>query len=307
MSKRSDDHSSSILDGIITFAIDGQEVDKEKIRKLNEIYNSRDEKFGELTYGYVRAVKWLRKEEIYGNDTYKLGKEWFQWVDMSRKRVCSYQKFDEDTKTYKSVPILDNPLPSVSSKISPVEYRGITLRQLRAVLANVVRRCEREGWVNIHEGVTTELTENTVTLYNVNKYVIMPFTEEKKLSFVSCLPSTAGDQAPRFFASHWWGEPLIHFVSCIEQLVRDNGRNKSEKDDRRGGGITEDTPIWICAYANNQHRLHESIPDDPKETGFAKAMKVAKGRTITILDKNGVVFTRMWCVYELDMTLGRKR
>merc|ERR1740124_1867879 len=31
-------------------------------------------------------------------------------------------------------------------------------------------------------------------------------------------------------------------------------------------------------------------------------MNVAKGRTITVLDKEGVVFTRVWCIYELHLT-----
>ena len=127
-----------------------------------------------------------------------------------------------------------------------------------------------------------------------------------QLPFVSCLPSTAGNQLPRFFASHWWGEPIVDFVACIEQLVRDNSRNDEDKDDKRGGGLTIDTPIWVCTYANNQHSLEDDITVNPKESGFAKAMEVSKGRTITILDKDGVVFSRIWCVFELHMTLSKK-
>ena len=223
---------------------------------------------------------------------------------MSRSRDCSYQKYDDDSMGYKRVPIVEPPQIHDITRISPVELRGITLRQLRAVLANAARRCEREGWTN-HDGV--KLTEKTVTLYDANKYIIKPFTEEWQLSFVSCLPSTSGDQPPRFFASHWWGEAIIDFVDCIEQFVRDNGTNSSDEHDRRGGGMTIDTPVWVCAYANNQHRLEDDITVDPRDSGFAKAMEVSKGRTITILDKEGVVFTRVWCVFELDMTLLSKR
>ena len=32
-------------------------------------------------------------------------------------------------------------------------------------------------------------------------------------------------------------------------------------------------------------------------------MHVARGRTITILDTGGIVFSRIWCVYELFLTL----
>ena len=96
---------------------------------------------------------------------------------------------------------------------------------------------------------------------------------------------------------------MFDFIKCLEQAVRDFARNSSDKDDQRGGGMTEDTPVWICAYANNQHKLADDITADPKDSGFAKAMEVSKGRTMTILDKEGIVFTRVWCVFELYMTL----
>ena len=66
--------------------------------------------------------------------------------------------------------------------------------------------------------------------------------------------------------------------------------------------MTADTPIWVCAYGNNQWDLSD-ITVDPRESGFTKAMEVAKGRTITILDTDGIVFTRIWCAYELYLTL----
>jgi len=119
---------------------------------------------------------------------------------------------------------------------------------------------------------------------------------------VTRLPSTAGSQPPRKFASHCWLEPVKDFIKCIEQHVRDFARNRSDEDDRQGGGMTFDTPIWICAYGNNQWDLSD-ITVDPRESSFTKAMKVAEGRTITILDSDGMVFTRVWCVFELDLTL----
>lgn len=32
-------------------------------------------------------------------------------------------------------------------------------------------------------------------------------------------------------------------------------------------------------------------------------MEVANYRTLSIVDKNGVMFTRVWCILELDITL----
>ena len=220
-------------------------------------------------------------------------------MDMSQPRHCSYQKTDHNGDCTDTIPLIAPPSIDTSAT-PPVEYRGITLHQLRAVKANVRRLCVKEEWTDRHDVL---LTPEAVTLYDVNKYIIVPFTKEAKKSFVTCLPSTAGPQPPRFFMSHWWGESVADFIKCLEQAVRDFARNHTDEDDRRGGGMTADTPVWICAYGNNQHSLGDDITTDPKDSGFAKAMEVSKGRTMTILDKGGIVFTRVWCVFELFMTL----
>ena len=67
--------------------------------------------------------------------------------------------------------------------------------------------------------------------------------------------------------------------------------------------MTPDPPIWICAYGNNQHALNEDVTKDLRDSGFTKAIHVAQGCTITILDTSGVVFLRIWCVFELFQTL----
>jgi len=72
-----------------------------------------------------------------------------------------------------------------------------------------------------------------------------------------------------------------------------------------GGGINLDTPIWICAFANRQNDLASdgAITMDPSKSGFAKAMRIAQYRTISILDEKSVVFSRIWCTLELYLTL----
>jgi len=48
----------------------------------------------------------------------------------------------------------------------PVELRGINLfHQLRAIKANVERRCEKEKWVSTKDNKTL-LTPETVTLHD---------------------------------------------------------------------------------------------------------------------------------------------
>jgi len=239
-------------------------------------------------------------------------------LEMGKPRPCAYSKktgYDNDGIAVVVFPIetvtIGEPIPrqkspkgSVDITPMPVELRGITLRQLRAIIANMKRRCVKEKWTDWNGNL---LTPDKVTLYDVNKYIIKPYTEKSEASFVETLPSTAGTQPPRFFVSHWWGETLYHTMDCLEQMIEDFEMNCNEDDDNKGGGMTEDTPIWICAFANNQHDLENAITPDPSKSGFAKAMEVANCRTVSILDKDGIVFTRIWCVFELYTTLMKKQ
>ncbi len=211
---------------------------------------------------------------------------------MAEPCKCSYSK---KTEWGESIPeetgILGEEVPRMKTSSGtsytpmPVELRGITLRQLRAINANIIARCEKEGWVD-HEG--KPITPDTVTLYDVNKYVVLPFTKNSQASFVETLPSTAGTQPPRWFMSHWWGEPFVHTLACLEQFVTDFSMNYDDSDNARGGGMTIDTPIWICIFANNQWKLDEDISIDPKHSSFTLALTgTCENRVISILDAGG--------------------
>ena len=261
-------------------------------------------KFHEFNKGYTH------KEELLPPYPH------LQFVEMGKPRKCSYSKkteYENRKFNVKETVTIGEPitrqklrLPEGSAKITPmpVELRGITLRQLRAIKANMERRCEEEGWKDWKKNI---LTPEKVTLHDINNYIIKPYTEASESSFVETLPSTAGTQTPRFFVSHTWGETFYHTMDCIEQMVKDFKVNNQSDDngaqDKKGGGMTQDTPIWICAFANNQHDLKAAITADPSESGFAKAMEVADYRTLSILDEKGEVFTRVWCILELDLTL----
>lgn len=87
----------------------------------------------------------------------------------------------------------------------PMEVRGITLRQLRAIVPLIKRRCEEEQWTRpvYKNGYRTNdvkrITLENATMYDVNKYMIKPFIKYSKKSFVETLPSTKGTQPPRWF------------------------------------------------------------------------------------------------------------
>jgi len=93
------------------------------------------------------------------------------------------------------------------------------------------------------------------------------------------------------------------FILCLEQAILDFCMNEDDENERRGGGMSADTPVWVFAYANNQWALGEDIAEDPNQSGFTRSMEVANGRTLTILDRDGTVFSRIWCIFELFLTL----
>ena len=167
---------------------------KSQMRSNSEFY----EDFKELIQGYEndegefihmsqpRDASYSSKTKSWGKfeaeETKRLGE------DLNLTSAAKYESFD----------------PS-SFRSMPTEVRGITLRQLRAILPLIKRRCEKDKWTRpvYKDGVETKkketVTLENATMYEINKYIIKPFTEYSQKSFVETLPSTKGTQRPRWF------------------------------------------------------------------------------------------------------------
>lgn len=139
-----------------------------------------------------------------------------EWIEMSEPIRCTYQQYIKGGGEYE-MKNLGEELPAVNDitqnrssscvyRSMPVELRGITLRQLRAVFALVERMCEEGSMMSSLPGKPPSPIKdpNLVTLYDINANIIVPFTKPVKQSFVEALPSTAGTQPPRWFMSHFW-------------------------------------------------------------------------------------------------------
>jgi len=153
------------------------------------------------------------------------------------------------------------------------------------VWAQIELLCEKDGWVD-RNGV--KLRPETVDLYAVVKYIIKPATKINRKSFVETVAT--GPQPPKWFISHWWGEPVSSFIACVEQHLNDHG-------------LTEDTPYWVCAYANRQYCLEEDVTSDPNLSSFKRAIDSSYGKVLSIVDKNGETFKRAWCCLEIYLAL----
>ena len=72
-----------------------------------------------------------------------------------------------------------------------------------------------------------------MTLYEVCRHVIKPATEAKRCSYVELVAQD--EQRPRWFVSHWWGEPVALFLRCLEQHAADHN-------------LSDNAAYWVCAY-----------------------------------------------------------
>ena len=199
--------------------------------------------------------------------------------------------------------------------IPKVEERAISLRQLKALMAHVQRRCEKEGWLGkrFQGGMHYEqLTPEGVNLYDAATHVILPATYHHRLpgsrntqpSYVEMVAKQhCLSQRPDYFASHFWGEPVQDFINCVAQHTRDREYGGGKCDDhQRPGADGDDALIWVCAYANRQWSLSSALTDDPKQTSFHRAISISKG-TLAIVDSGALYFTRIWCDYEIHTSL----
>ena len=193
------------------------------------------------------------------------------------------------------------------------EHRGITLRQLKDLVAFIDGHADANGflpgWLQTYyrnkdkdgkwDGTYSKEVrchKDTINLYDVVAYVVEPATEAQKCSYVELVaPQGTTVQTPRWFVSHWWGEPVKDFVKAVEKhsKVRFPTGERNEVDCDRNTA-DEDVSYWVCAYANNQHDLGSDIPADPRESAFFKAMQLCDG-VLVVLDASATVFTRSWC------------
>ena len=82
------------------------------------------------------------------------------------------------------------------------------------------------GWFDRYE---EKCKLDTVNLYDVNNYIIKPETEEKQCSYVELVaPAGTRAQTPKWFVSHWWGEPVMDFIACVEEHAKVRALNQEE-------------------------------------------------------------------------------
>ena len=102
------------------------------------------------------------------------------------------------------------------STVPEVELRGMSIQQLKAVYAEIEARCLVEGWTD-KDGQL--FTPEKCNVYDIKDRIIMKRTESKKCSYVELI---TGPQKSTRFLSHWWGEPVISVIRCLDQHCGDH-------------------------------------------------------------------------------------
>ena len=155
-------------------------------------------------------------------------------------------QFDEETgwPVY-SMKEDGGPVPDGICKIDETAARGISVRQLLAVYEHVKRRCVAEGWTNWAGEL---LTPETVTLYDLNKYVIMPATEAHQCSYVE-LVTGAGEESARRC-------PDGHVPMARTKVYKDGlGGAEEVSCTQCAKKLEADATYWVCHRCGDKHKL----------------------------------------------------
>jgi len=167
--------------------------------------------------------------------------------------------------------------------VEGAEYRAVTVAQFMQIYAYVEAKCG-EWKLNLAE----------VNYYHVSTWLTQPVT----ITTNSALFEHVSDkqQAPTWFLSHWWGEPMINVMKCLR-------RHNAVRS------LPSHVAYWICAYANRQDELQAEFSNGPRQANFFKAMQLAKFKVLLILDiayggkGPATPFKRTWCIFECAMCL----
>jgi hypothetical protein len=147
------------------------------------------------------------------------------------------------------------PVPDGICKIDETAARGISVRQLLVMYELVKRRCVAEGWTNWAGEL---LMPETVTLYDLNKYVIMPATEAHQCSYVELVTGTGEESARRCPDGHVpMARTKVYQVGLSTQMPHYWPTNMAEEvsctqcDKKLELGAT----YWLCHRCGDRHKL----------------------------------------------------
>ena len=98
-----------------------------------------------------------------------------------------------------------------------MELRGISIKQLKTIYAEIEARCLVEAWTDFNGQL---LTPEHCNLYDIKDRIIMKRTYRKKCSYIELIATEP--QKPTRYVSYWWGLPVISMIRCLDQHCSDH-------------------------------------------------------------------------------------
>lgn len=243
-------------------------------------------------------------------------RELIESVDANGDGVLSIDEFTKlmsglDDAPTALVDFSDLAGPNGNVSIADTAKRAITLDQLTVLVAHTRRRIEGGETWPVKRFVSGAMVDaivsdaKDVNLYDLDRFVVRPATKPYQCALVELMAE--GEQPPDYFVSHYWGHSIIATLACLEVHSSDRGLERQFGSVDACYFLMEGHPhylggrsprYWICAFANNQHNLAAEIADDLNQTSFFRAMRLSRG-TVSIVDDKAIVYSRIWCVFEL--------
>jgi hypothetical protein len=140
------------------------------------------------------------------------------------------------------------PVPDGICKIDETAARGISVRQLLVMYEHVKKRCVAEGWTNWAGEL---LTPETVTLYDLNKHVIMPATKAHQCSYVELLTGVGEESARRCPDGHVPMARTIVYTVYGSRPIEAEEVSCTQCAKKLGLRAT----YWVCHRCGDRHKL----------------------------------------------------
>lgn len=177
--------------------------------------------------------------------------------------------------------------------------RAISLRQLRS-LRDYVRRLCKAGILrrdlSRQDGTQQETEDDRIFWFSINQYDINELVlkkiipQDKSCSWVELVADPdCPEQAPDTYLSHAWAESFRDFMLSIEHHAKE----------KRAG---PDHTYWFCVCANNQWDVSSDLDTTLATSPFFRALQKAQS-TLLLLDRQGIVTKRAWCLFEWYQTV----
>lgn len=153
--------------------------------------------------------------------------------------------------------------------------RGVTVKQLKAILQFVHRRCDEDGcisgWYDPKTG--RPLHYSSLNWQHAAHWIFRPMLKlaPAQCSLAEVLNVAGGPLAPKWVASYWTGEPLVDFVKRIEA--------HAAAVECMGGPTTPHhaaDSYWVCPFATNLCEIARFSVSDAQRPGISKLRSLSE-------------------------------